>query len=252
MTEIGRAVQERRASKAYEDTEEAVQAFAERMHVPVSDARELLKLYRSLEFFPTPPWASRAGAALIKRIDPAANSAWEPACGKGHMAEPLREYFAEVRASDCHAYGYGEVKDFLFEFGPPCVDWIITNPPFELAVQFALHGFTRARRGVALLLRTAWLESVERYSLFYESSWPLTVLAPYAERVNMQLGYWSPNGSTATAYAWFIFQPSSVRESPRIVPIPPGQRERLAKGDDVRRFGPPVGPPAPAPLFDGR
>jgi hypothetical protein len=39
---------------------------------------------------------------------------WEPACGEGHMAEPLREYCDDIIASDLHDYGYGEAGiDFL-------------------------------------------------------------------------------------------------------------------------------------------
>lgn len=205
-------------------------------------------LYRKLEFFPTPPWAVRAGAALIKRLDILATSAWEPACGQGHMAEPLREYFAEVWASDIHAYGYGEVLDFLLDQGPPRADWIITNPPFAKAEEFARHGMTRAHRGVAILARLSWLESVDRYDLFYHAPWPLTVVAPYAERVPMTLGKWSPNASTATAYAWFIFQNEKERYSPRLKHIPPGQRALHAKPEDVRRFV----TPSSTPLFDGR
>ena len=37
----------------------------------------------------------------------------EPACGRGFMAEVLKEYFLKVDASDIHDYGYGEVKNFL-------------------------------------------------------------------------------------------------------------------------------------------
>jgi hypothetical protein len=54
-----------------------------------------------LDYFPTPPWAARAGAELIKRLDPAARSCWEPACGQGHMAHGLADYFAEVRLPTC-------------------------------------------------------------------------------------------------------------------------------------------------------
>jgi hypothetical protein len=61
-------------------------------------------------------------------------SCFEPACGDGHIAKPLKEYFGEIRASDIHAYGYGAVADFLnapFEAAP--ADWVITNPPSRLA-----------------------------------------------------------------------------------------------------------------------
>jgi hypothetical protein len=52
----------------------------------------------SLDYFPTPPWATRA---LIEKVlpqvacrDTGRQIAWEPACGEGHMAEVLAEYFA--------------------------------------------------------------------------------------------------------------------------------------------------------------
>ncbi len=63
----------------------------------------------SLDFSPTPPWATRA---LIERVFPTMNispasltSVHEPACGQGHMAEVLREYFTAVTATDIHGYG---------------------------------------------------------------------------------------------------------------------------------------------------
>jgi len=72
---------------------------------------------KDVDFSPTPPWATRA---LMEHVMPALgvrdfHSAWEPACGEGHMAEPLREYFTEVMATDVMDYGYGAVRDFLVE-----------------------------------------------------------------------------------------------------------------------------------------
>ena len=58
-----------------------------------------------LDFFPTPPWAARAGGVLIKTLDPLAVTCWEPACGGGHMALPLSEYFDDVSISDIHDHG---------------------------------------------------------------------------------------------------------------------------------------------------
>ena len=87
----------------------------------------------SLDDFPTPPWATRALVehALGDKRALASMSCLEPACGVGHMAKVLREYFAEVRCSDVHPYGYGDVGDFVR--APSVtnpVDWLITNPPF--------------------------------------------------------------------------------------------------------------------------
>ena len=59
--------------------------------------------------FPTPPWATRS---LIEHVlrDKAALAAMtclEPACGAGHMAKVLKEYFREVRCAEAYPYGYG-------------------------------------------------------------------------------------------------------------------------------------------------
>lgn len=202
---------------------------------------------KGLDFFPTPPWATRAGAEIIKALDPPATTCWEPACGAGHMAEPLVEYFPEaVFASDVHDYGFGWTFDFLSDRVPdPCCDWVITNPPFRLGEAFVRAAWPLARRGVAMLLRLAFLEGGARHRLLYDDC-PLSVLAPFSERVPMVAGRWDPDASSATAYAWFIFlrgssPDGSSREqrgtpAPIIVPIPPGTRSRLHRRADVARW----------------
>ena len=47
------------------------------------------------------------------------------------------------------------------------VDWIITNPPFRLAEQFILKALNHATEGVAMLVRTSFLESIGRYSSLF-------------------------------------------------------------------------------------
>ena len=92
----------------------------------------------SLDFFPTPLWATRALCEFIVQGDPLLDTkrVWEPACGQGHMARALGEYFEAVYSSDAHDYGAGAVRDFLFPGDEPVFDWIITNPPFRLGEQF--------------------------------------------------------------------------------------------------------------------
>ena len=45
--------------------------------------------------FPTPPWATRAliEHVLDNKVAIASMSCLEPACGAGHMAKVLKEYF---------------------------------------------------------------------------------------------------------------------------------------------------------------
>jgi tRNA1(Val) A37 N6-methylase TrmN6 len=112
------------------------------------------------------------------------------------------EYFGAVRASDVHDYGHGEVENFLFP-GDYSTDWIITNPPFRLAEQFALTARERAREGVALLVRTTFLESGGRFANLFSKYRPNAVLQ-FSERVPMHKGRLIENGSTATAYCWIV------------------------------------------------
>ena len=124
----------------------------------------------SLDYFPTPPWASRAFLPILQELDPELDTAtvWEPACGEGHMAAVLREAAPRVMQSDVFDYGGNLVEDFLAArdlgrgaFLP--VDWVVTNPPFKAAADFAEIGLQLACRGVALLVRTAWLEGGDRF-----------------------------------------------------------------------------------------
>lgn len=208
----------------------------------------LLRHFRRLEFFPTPPWAARSGGELVKWLDPTAKTAKDGACGKGHMAFGLKDSFDTVAASDIYDHGW-DGQDRVIDYTArdqgdwPAADWDITNPPFKLAAEFVRLGLQRAKRGVAILARQALLESAGRYELFFGSETRLSVYAPFFERVPMVLGRWDPRASTATAYAWFVFtRPEVAAElglgpDPIVRPIPPGTKARLSRPDDARRFG---------------
>lgn len=194
----------------------------------------------SLDFFPTPPWATRAlfeHAVPRLSVDLPINSAWEPACGEGHIAEVLREYFAVVHASDIHDYGYAAAHgDFLKAdaASAPIVDWIVTNPPFDdAAIEFVLRARELAPN-VAMFFRSQWaVEGIGRYERLFCDT-PPTLCAFFVERVPLVKGRWDPEASTATAYCWLLWC-ESVPPLPTFW-IPPGCREGLTKADDVERF----------------
>lgn len=171
----------------------------------------------SLDDFPTPPWATRALCeALQNPCDELLGGvapAWttgrmtcrEPAANRGHMVRPLREYFGAVDASDIHDYGAGfAVRDYLFGPAPEPVDWTITNPPFRLAEPFIARALETSRHGVAVIVRSAFLEGVGRYNALFRFTPPSRVLQ-FSERVVMHRGRLSATGSTATAYCWLIW-----------------------------------------------
>lgn len=196
----------------------------------------------SLDFFPTPPWATRALVECVLRnlgIGLENATVWEPACGAGHMSRVLQEYAAKVIASDVHDYGIGAEIGSFVGIGPDVItsrhaQWIITNPPFNLAEQFLERARTEAQ-GVAMLVRTAWLEGGERYRTIFAKH-PPSVVALFSERVPMVKGRWDPKASTATSYCWCIWHRGALAPGPRLMWIPPGQRQRLTDFRDVERF----------------
>lgn len=193
----------------------------------------------SLDDFPTPPWATRAlcqwlaGAGGLLRV----STCREPAANRGHMARPLAEYFRAVEASDIHDYGAGyPVQDYLFGPLPARVDWTITNPPFRLAEQF-IDRALETSGGVAVILRSAFLEGTGRYERLFHVKPPTDVLQ-FAERVPMWKGRLTETGDTATSYCWLVWRPSWWECQPtRLHWIPPC-RKALERPDDYPKESP--------------
>ena len=218
--------------------------------------------------FPTPPWATRALFAHVLGDDVPLRrmSCLEPACGAGHMAVVLKEYFESADATDAYDYGYGDVRDFLLEpYRAGSYDWVITNPPFRLAQEFVIRGLQVARIGLAIVARTTFLESVGRYEAIFREK-PLAIFAQFTERVPMLKGRLDPKASTATGYAWFVWR-KDISIVPRLMWVRPC-RKALERPEDYH--GTPAdrttntpslqpGRPDPAgtgesarlPLFDG-
>lgn len=158
----------------------------------------------SRDDFPTPPWATRA---LLEHVLPRfgtmkTQSCLEPACGVGHMDKVLSEYFEQTSASDIFPYGYGEVADFLtapYEIGS--FDWVITNPPFNLAEEFVGRARQIVRKGGSLFWR-------EPYSLKV-----LAVTSVCLAKVHLQR---SPN--SLSAFPWSKADSTKKRLQPQVTP----------------------------------
>lgn len=201
----------------------------------------------SLDDFPTPPWATRALCEFLEEWCGESLeylSVREPAANRGHMVRPLLEYFGEVNASDVHDYGAGyRVEDYLF--GPDShfsrTDWTITNPPFRLAEQFVERALRLSNIGVAMIVRSAFLEGQERCEALFTEHPPAVVLQ-LSERCGMFKGrlmrlgtkYLDREGkersaATATAYCWVIWRHQHT--DTRLRWIPPC-RKRLERDGD--------------------
>lgn len=185
-----------------------------------------LEPHDSLDDFPTPSWGTRA---LMERVLPKfgmkTQTCWEPAANRGYMARPLGEYFGSVCGTDIFDYGFGfAYSDFLFPGAYPvgadfeAPEWIISNPPFKLAEQFIDRARAIASVGCAMLVRTGFLEGIDRYQNLFRVS-PPSVIAQFSERIILTKGivrdpnkaYWDDEEqkfkrpSTATAYLWLVW-----------------------------------------------
>lgn len=186
----------------------------------------------ALDYFPTPPFATRALCEFLQQLsgvpDLRTLTVWEPACGEGHMARPLGEFFGGVRASDVHDYGFEgqQVADFTLapmvadEIGS--VDWVISNPPFRLAVDFIKAATVTARVGFAMLVRGAFLEGGDRHAQLW-SAFPPAYVLQFSERVVMLEGRLIRAGEvdpfsdqpdrrarSATSYIWLVWLPGET------------------------------------------
>jgi hypothetical protein len=89
---------------------------------------------------------------------------------------------------------------------------------------------TVARKGVAILARTVFLESVGRYGGIFSET-PPTKFAQFSERVPMVRGRVDPKASTATGYAWFVWEKEARTDFPRLMWVPPCRRDLERAGD---------------------
>ena len=132
----------------------------------------------------------------------------EPCCGNGAISKVLEEYGYEVISKDLYDWGFGEVgKDFLTE-PVTNVDAVVTNPPFNLSMEFTLRALecTKENKGkVAILNRVQWLESVKRKKMFEGN--PLSCVWVFSRRIPRMHRYdhKGPTTTSVIAFAWYVF-----------------------------------------------
>jgi len=167
------------------------------------------------DYYITPP---DAVIALLKEVGyrfSTGDVIWEPASGNGAISRILENLFPECKIissdlrTDEDVYGEKGV-DFLRTERE--VDWIITNPPYNLALKFVLHALKHARKGVFMLMRFSFLAGLERYNQLWgrqshEIGGSLHTLYVIPWRLKIRSG-WDNSEHISTSmvdYAWFFF-----------------------------------------------
>jgi hypothetical protein len=160
------------------------------------------------DFYPTPKNATQ----LFLTKEQFNGNIWECACGKGDISNVLIEAGYSVKSSDINDYGYGEAGiDFLnaggiFSDTFDIQDNIVTNPPFNLAVDFIKQSKLYSKHKIAMFLKTSFLEGVERYELFQDKVFPLKCMYQFSRRVNFGKNEGTHKNGGMIAFAWFVWE----------------------------------------------
>ena len=169
---------------------------------------------RGDDLYETPEEATLA----LQRAEPLPRTIWEPACGRGAIVRVLRGAGHRVIATDLIDYGSPDQdyagRDFLLErSAPDGVEMIVTNPPFKLAAQFAVHALSLCPR-VAMLLRLTFLEggtekaNAGRARLLALDGGQLARVHVFRNRLPMMHrdGWTGNRASNSVAFAWFVWE----------------------------------------------
>lgn len=172
------------------------------------------------DYYATPP-GETINILRILNFDPNGLKILEPCAGGGHMYKDIMDYCDEVhtkgtilQATDFHYHqpmcdlpiATGEKYDFLSDYYPwtENIDWIIMNPPYATIEPFTIKALEIADKGVIMLARLQFLEGKSRYENILKNA-PLSDVYVYVDRIQCWKDGKVPSGSSAQAYAWFVF-----------------------------------------------
>ena len=151
----------------------------------------------------------------------------EPCVGGGHMADGVEHYLlktgsaAQTIGTDIRNRGYendewelycGPEYDFFSDDYPyDSVDWIIMNPPYSVIEPFTIRALEIAKKGVIMLGRLQFLEGEGRFENILQYT-PPTDIYVYVDRIQCWKDGLKPDGSSAQAYAWFVWNREENKE----------------------------------------
>jgi hypothetical protein len=133
------------------------------------------------DFYPTPSYAVDE---LLKREDFNGNI-WECACGDGAISEVFLKKGFEVRSSDLIDRNYGIVENF-FE-----AEYVAKK---------------KSNGKIAMFLKTVFLESEKRRTMFEDKEFPLKTVYQFSKRVSLYKDGVKMKNSGMIAYAWYVWE----------------------------------------------
>jgi hypothetical protein len=162
-----------------------------------------------LDSYQSPPEAVRALIRIEREHIP--HTLWEYGAGIGNIVTALRQAGYVCHASDIYDYGFPgcKIEDYATATPPIGVAGIITNPPFNRALEFLQKSIGEVPY-VAYLLRTNFLESTRRLP-FFRATPPARVWISSRRLPMMHRHGWTgKQAASNVCYAWFIWQAGSA------------------------------------------
>ncbi len=167
------------------------------------------------DFYETPAFVTNTLLEYEEFIDVLDKNDWilDPCCGNGAIIKALSRKGFDAEGFDIKRRNYEARKiDFLslvtdgYDMLTPdgfvvlaCPDYIITNPPFKLALPFVRQALKFARKKVAMLLRMQFYETKGRHEFLRENP-PIRIYS-FSDRVDM-IG----SKSGMMWFAWFVWE----------------------------------------------
>lgn len=153
------------------------------------------------DFYSTP----RSAVEQLLQVEPFDGPIWEPACGDGAISRVLQDAGHEVVSTDLVDRGFGQYGvDFLMERKPLARD-VVTNPPFKLGTEFAIHALGLVPGKVAMLLKIGFLEGPTREAL-HQSLARVWVIRRRITFLKGGKEFSRSNGKGGIhTYAWFVW-----------------------------------------------
>jgi hypothetical protein len=162
---------------------------------------------RGVDLYETPAVAVEA---LLRVLPLPTGTIWEPACGRGAIANVLRAHGHAVVCTDLVDYGADPTATYGVDFLKTTevragVTSILTNPPYLCANEFVAHALELCPN-VVMLVRLAFLES-ERRSPILDGAGLRHILV-FRKRLPMMHrdGWKGRKANSGMAFAWFNWQ----------------------------------------------
>lgn len=158
-----------------------------------------------LDFYPTPAPVTSALVRALGGMIPA--KVWEPACGDGAIARVLADAGHEVVATDIADHGFGTAGVDFLATSRPRADAIVTNPPFRLINEFAIHALSLDVSLVAFLAKTRFLEGRKRYTSLWRQhpAWRIYQFTDRLKFYSAESDDPDQPGWNTEAFAWFVW-----------------------------------------------